>query len=315
MTVNTMTSSTSAPPAPAGDEEPIKAIPVRRTWQWVSALAVIVVVALLVWSVGTNDNIGWPVVGDHLLDASILRGLLVTLELTVLAMVLGIALGVGLAVMRLSENVVLRTVSGAYLWLFRGTPVLVQIVLWFNLGLIFPTIGVGPLSVETNALISPFAAALLALALNEGAYMAEIVRGGIASVDSGQTEAAHALALTRGQTMRRIVLPQAMRVIVPPTGNEVVTMLKTTSLVAVIGAQDLFTRAQSIGSKDFTTFEMLLVASFWYLVLTSLFTYGQSHLERRFARGTTRATASGTRRRILTNLVPGRPGPGRGGAR
>lgn len=310
-----MTPSTSAPTPTVDQHEPIKAIPVRRTWQWVSAVAVGAVVAVLAWSVGTNDNIQWPIVGNHLLDSSILRGLLVTLELTVLAMILGIVLGVVLAVMRLSDNVVLRTVSWAYLWLFRGTPVLVQIVLWFNLGLIFPTIGFGPLSVETNDLISPFAAALLALALNEGAYMAEIVRGGIASVDHGQSEAAHALGLTRGQTMRRIVLPQAMRVIVPPTGNEVVTMLKTTSLVAVIGAQDLFTRAQSIGSKDFTTFEMLLVASFWYLILTSVFTYAQSHLERRFARGTTRSNPAGTRRRILTNLTPGRPDAGRGGAR
>ena len=287
---------------------PIKAIPVRRTGQWISAAIVTALVAALVWSVARNDNIQWSVVGDYLFNSNILRGGITTIQLTVLSMALGVVLGVLLAVMRLSRNPVLRGVSGVYLWLFRGTPVLVQIVLWFNLGLIFPQLGFGPFTVDTNAVISAFGAALLALTLNEAAYMAEIVRGGILSVDKGQTEAAQALGLTGTRTMRRIVLPQAMRVIVPPTGNEVVTMLKTTSLVAVIGAQDLFTEAQLYGSKNFTTFEMLLVASFWYLVLTTLLTLAQSRLEQRFARGTSAQAPAGPRfvTRLSANLRPGR---------
>lgn len=287
---------------------PIKAIPVPRTGQWISAALVVTLVTALVWSVGSNDNIQWPVVREFLFNTNILQGAITTIELTVLSMVLGVVLGVVLAVMRLSRNPVLRTVSGAYLWLFRGTPVLVQIVLWFNLGLIFPRLGFGAVSVETNSVISAFGAALLALTLNEAAYMAEIVRGGILSVDKGQTEAAHALGLTGARTMRRIVLPQAMRVIVPPTGNEVVTMLKTTSLVAVIGAQDLFTEAQLYGSKNFTTFEMLLVACFWYLVLTSVLTFAQVRLEHRFARGTAEGTKAGPgwAARLSANLRPGR---------
>jgi polar amino acid transport system permease protein len=298
--------------APAGaGPEPIKAVPVRRTGQWISAAVVIAVVALLVWSVATNENLQWSVVGDFLFDGSILRGAVTTIELTVLSMVIGVVLGVVLAVMRLSDNPVLSAVSGAYLWLFRGTPVLVQVVIWFNLALIFPTLGVGSFSVDTNSVISTFGAALLALALNEAAYMAEIVRGGILSVDRGQTEAAHALGLTGGQTMRRIVLPQAMRVIVPPTGNELVTMLKTTSLVAVIGGTEMFGVAQAIGARDFTTFPMLLVACFWYLVMTSVLSYAQARLEHRFARGTHHGTARGpgSLQRLLGRRLPTRTVP------
>lgn len=279
----------AAPPDPrgaTGTRVPIKAIPVRRYGQWTSAVVAIALVGALVWSIGTNEAIQWNVVGEYLFNGTILRGAVVTLELTALAMVLGVIGGVLLAVMRLSSNPVLSTISNGYLWLFRGTPVLVQIVLWFNLAVIFPTLGFGPFAVETNSVINAFGAALLALALNEAAYMAEIVRGGILSVDPGQTEAAHALGLSQAKTMRRVVLPQAMRVIVPPTGNEVITMLKTTALVAVIGADDLFTQASNYGNKNFTTFEMLLVACFWYLVMTSVLSVVQSRLERRFARGT-----------------------------
>ena len=286
----------------------IKAVPVRRTGQWISAVVVVAVVAALIWSVATNENLQWSVVGDYLFDSSILRGAITTIKLTVLAMVIGVVLGVVLAVMRLSANPVLSAVSGAYLWLFRGTPVLVQVVIWFNLALIFPTLGFGSFSVETNSVISTFGAALLALALNEAAYMAEIVRGGILSVDHGQTEAAHALGLTGSQTMRRVVLPQAMRVIVPPTGNELVTMLKTTSLVAVIGGTEMFGVAQAIGARDFTTFPMLMVACFWYLVMTSVLSYGQARLEHRFARGSHQGTTSGpgSLQRLFGRVLPTR---------
>jgi polar amino acid transport system permease protein len=298
-------------PAPR-QREPVKAIPVRHWGQWVSAILVIAVVAVLVYSIAGNDNIQWSVIGQYLFDSTVLQGLFVTVWLTIASMVLGIILGAMLAVMRLSHNRVLSTVSWFYIWLFRGTPVLVQLLIWFNLALFFPRIGFGPLSTDTNQLIKPLVAALLALALNEAAYMAEVVRGGILSVDPGQNEAAAALGMSRGRTMRRIVLPQAMRVIIPPTGNETITMLKTTSLVLVVGAGDLLSRTSTIGARNFTTIELLLVASVWYVVLTSVASYGQYHLERRFARGTAHAPPQTALQRILANLRPGRVS---GGAR
>lgn len=287
-------------------EQPITAVPVRNWGQGVSAVVVLVLLGLLAVSVATNDNLQWSAVGDNLTEESVMGGLWVTVQLTVLAMVVGIALGIVVAVMRLSPNRVLATVSWFYIWLFRGTPVLVQLLVWFNLALFFPRIGAGPLSADTNELIKPFVAALLALALNEAAYMAEVVRAGILAVDTGQAEASHALGMTQGQTMRRIVLPQAMRVIIPPTGNETITMLKTTSLVLVVGAGDLLTRTSAIAAREFTTIEMLLVASFWYLVLTSVASYGQFHLERRFARGAAGPPAPTLAQRVRANLRPGR---------
>jgi polar amino acid transport system permease protein len=286
--------------------EAVKAVPVRHWGQWVSAVVVLGIVAALIVSVAGNDNIQWSVVRRYLFDSSVLRGLWVTVWLTIASMALGIVLGIVIAVMRLSRNRVLGTVSWFYIWLFRGTPVLVQLLIWFNLALFFPKIGFGPFSTGTNQLIKPLVAALLALALNEAAYMAEVVRGGILAIDSGQYEAAAALGMSRGRTMRRIVLPQAMRVIIPPTGNETITMLKTTSLVLVVGAGDLLSRTSAIGARNFATIELLLVASFWYVVLTSVSSYGQYHLERRFARGAAQALSRTALQRILANLRPGR---------
>ena len=294
--------TTSAPPAPASP----KAIPVRHYGQWVAAAVVVLLVALLVRAIAANETIVWSVIRSRIADSAILSGLLVTIWLTIASMLLGTLGGIALAVMRLSDNRLLSTLSGLYIWLLRGTPVLVQILLWFNLALFFPRLGLGPLSVETNAFITPFVAALLALSLNEAAYMAEVVRGGILSVDRGQREAGEALALGRGQIMRRIILPQAMRVIIPPTGNELVTLFKTTSLVAVIGAGDLLTRAQAIGAVDFTRMEMLIVASIWYLAITTVATYGQMLLERRFARGVHTINAPTLGATLLRNLRPGR---------
>ncbi len=272
--------------------EALAVVPVRHHGQAVAAVVVVLLLALLVRAIAANDVIQWGVIWSRLTTQVILSGLVTTIWLTIASMVLGVIGGVLLAVMRLSDNRLLQAISGAYIWLFRGTPVLVQILLWFNLALFFPRIGLGAVSVSTNDLITPFGAALLALALNESAYMAEIVRAGISAVDRGQTEASEALGMSRSLTMRRIVLPQAMRVIIPPTGNELVTLLKTTSLVAVIGAGDLLTRAQAVGAVDFTRMEMLIVASIWYLVLTSIATVGQSVLERRFARGHHGSTTS-----------------------
>jgi len=292
--------------------EALTAVPVRHWGQRVSAVVLIGLLGLFVWTVASNNNIHWSIVGDYLFDGGILRGLVTTVELTVLAMVIGIALGVVVAVMRLSTNPVLKWVSFGFVWLFRGTPVLVQLIIWFNLAVIFPHIGPSFFQADTNVVITSFVAALLGLGLNEAAYMSEIVRAGIISVDPGQTEAAHALGMPRTLMMRRIVLPQAMRIIIPPTGNETITMLKTTSLVAVIAANDLLTRAQAIYSSNYAIIELLLVASFWYLLLTSVASVFQYFLERRFARGFTRHGTSGPglAERVLANLRPGRVGGG-----
>jgi polar amino acid transport system permease protein len=311
MTGPVVSSDASNSPSAATDTVPrqreaVKAIPVRHWGQWVSAVVVLGIVGVLLISIAGNDNVQWSVVRKYLFDNTVLQGLWVTVWLTIASMVLGIVLGIVIAVMRLSHNRVLSTVSWFYIWLFRGTPVLVQLLIWFNLALFFPKIGFGPFSTDTNTLIKPLVAALLALALNEAAYMAEVVRGGILAVDPGQYEAAAALGMSRGRTMRRIVLPQAMRVIIPPTGNETITMLKTTSLVLVVGAGDLLSRTSAIGARNFTTIELLLVASFWYVVLTSVSSYGQYHLERRFARGAAQALSRTALQRILANLRPGR---------
>jgi polar amino acid transport system permease protein len=271
--------------------EPIKAVPVRHPGRWVAAAVIAVLVAMFVKSVLTNQTFQWPVVGQYLFSAPVLRGLTNTLILTALAMLIGIVGGVILAVMRLSPNPIVARAAGIYIWFFRGTPVIVQLVVWNFLGAFYPRLGLGIpfgptfFSVDTNTVISVFVAALLGLGLNEAAYMAEIVRGGLASVDGGQTEAAGALGMSRGQTLRRIVLPQAMRVIVPPTGNEVISMLKTTSLVVAIGYFELFVSVQQIYSRTFQTVPLLIVAVLWYLALTSILSVGQYFLERRFGRG------------------------------
>ncbi|HEY6889888.1 MAG TPA: amino acid ABC transporter permease, partial [Solirubrobacter sp.] len=185
------------------------------------------------------------------------------------------------AVARMSPNKLLSGAGGFYVWLFRGTPVLVQLLFWSFIAALYPTVGAGPLHVQANVLITPFAAAILGLALNEAAYMAEIVRAGILSVPAGQSEAASALGMSRMQAMRRVVLPQAMRVIVPPTGNETISMLKTTSLVSVIASSELLYSAQLIYAQNFKQIPLLLVACMWYLAITSLLSIGQAVLERR----------------------------------
>jgi len=281
--------------------EAIKAVPVRHPGRWVAAIVVGAVAAYIFYTVVTaiqNDHTaqgsGWAAVGHYLFNTLIFKGILVTLELTVLAMAVGIVLGVILAVMRLSPNPVMSWVSWLYIWFFRGTPVLVQIFFWFNLNLVLKSIDIGIpftsfwLHANTNTLIPPFMAALLGLGFNEAAYMAEIVRAGIISVEHGQTEAAQALGMNRGLVMRRIVLPQAMRVIIPPTGNETISMLKTTSLAFTASVTELFTRQQQIATATYDVLELLIVASIWYLVMTSILTVGQYYIERHFARGSLR---------------------------
>ena len=278
---------TGAALGPADGAAALPVVPVRRPGLWLASAAVVATVALLVASVWRNPNIQHGVVAQYQFAPAILAGLRTTLVLAVLAAVLGLVLGTLLAVMRLSDSAVLRWGSALYTWLVRGTPLLVQILVWGNLALLFEHIG--PFS--TNALITPFVASVLALGLNEAAYMAEIVRAGILAIDHGQQEAASALGMTRALALRRIVLPQALRVIIPPAGNQFVSLLKATSLVSVIAGGDLLTAATNISSGNLRTIELLLVATFWYLAVTSLTGFGQFLIERRLARSTARADA------------------------
>ena len=287
-----------------GQAEEIKAVPVRHPGRWIAAVVVLVLFAMLVHSLATNSRFEWNIVGQYFLSSRVLKGLGVTILLTVVSMAIGIVLGVILAVMRLSQNPLLSGASWVYIWFFRGTPVLVQLLVWFNLAFLYPQVSIGVpfgpsfASANANTLITPFLAAILGLGLNEGAYMAEIVRAGILSVEFGQSEAAQALGMTRGVTLRRIVLPQAMRVIIPPTGNETISMLKTSSLASVITVTELLYAVQLIYSVNFKTIPLLITASIWYLIVTSLLTIGQYYIERHFARGSARELPLTPRQRI-----------------
>jgi len=299
-----MASDTAEPARP--DE--IKAIPVRRPGRWVAAAIILYLSAAIVKSVATNSRFQWGIIRHYFTSSRVLQGLITTLELTVLCMAIGIAIGIVLAVMRLSPNPLVSGASWLYIWFFRGAPVLVQILFWGFIAALYPTLSLliplGPQFVHfsANSTITPFVAGMLALGLNEGAYMAEIVRAGFISVDEGQTEAAQSLGMTRLQTMRRIVLPQAMRVIVPPTGNETISMLKTTSLVSVIAVTDLLYSVQLIYAVNYRTIPLLIVASIWYLIVTTVLSFGQYYLERYFGRGAARELPPTPLQRLRRNV-------------
>ena len=312
-------STATAEPAAGGGSRPrsIKAVPVRHPWRWVAAAVIALLTAMFVHALVTNDAFHWSFIRDNLFTAPILRGAWTTILLTVLAMVIGIALGVVLAVMRLSPNPILSTVAFVYTWFFRAVPRLVLCVMFGVSSILYDQITFGVpfdrqlgrllgvnldtsfYAIDMKTLLSAFMAGLLALALSEGAYMAEIVRAGISSVDEGQVEAATALGMPRGLAMRRIVLPQAMRVIVPPTGNEVIAMLKDTSLVAYVPLADLFFNYEAIGARTFQVFPALVAAVLWYLAMTSVLLVAQYFVERRFARGTSRGSDPGIRDRLV----------------
>ncbi|KMS73703.1 ABC transporter permease [Streptomyces viridochromogenes] len=284
--------------------EAIKAIPVRHYGRWVSGVVVLALVALLVNAFATAEKIQWNAVGEYVFDSTVLAGAGRTLLISVLAMVMGVVLGVVLAVMRLSKNPVTSWVAWVYIWFFRGTPVYVQLLLWFNLALIFPVLNLGPIyKDEMVDVMTPFMAALLGLGLNEAAYMAEICRAGLMAVDEGQTEASHALGMSHAKTLRRIVIPQAMRVIVPPTGNEFINMLKTSSLVYAVTYNELLRATSTIGSTSYAVMEMLFVACIWYLVMTSVFSVFQYYLERRYARGSLRQLPPTPWQKIKANML------------
>ncbi|MEV1055583.1 amino acid ABC transporter permease [Streptomyces sp. NPDC049887] len=294
-------SSTSEETTATAHPEQIKAIPVRHYGRWVSGAVVLVLLGWLAFAFAQGD-IRWATITDYLFDDRILQGALNTIVISVLSMLIGLVLGIVFAVMRLSKNPVTGAVAWLYIWFFRGTPVYVQLLLWFNLALIFPILNIGFYKDEMVDVMTPFLVALLGLGLNEGAYMAEIVRAGIQSVDEGQTEASHALGMSNGKTMRRVVLPQAMRVIVPPTGNEFINLLKTSSLVSAVQYTDLLRAATNIGSTSFAIMEMLIVASIWYLALTSVFSVGQYYVERYYARGSLRQLPATPWQRVKANL-------------
>lgn len=272
--------------------EAIDAVPLRHWGRWISAAIILFAVFALGWSLLHNPRLGLSTIIKSLFQPYVLHGVLVTIELTIIAMVIGVVGGVMLAVMKLSDNPVLSWCASAYIWFFRGTPVLVQIIFWGFAGALYPTIFLGlPFThvvfahENTSSLIGAFTAAILALGLNEAAYASELVRAGIISVDSGQNEAALSLGMSNYTSMRMVVLPQAMRVIIPPMGNEIITMLKTTALVSVISGSDLLTVIQHAYAQNFQTIPLLIVASLWYLTLTSILSVGQHYLEKYFGRG------------------------------
>lgn len=269
--------------------------PVGRLILWVVTL---IVSANFLWIIANNKNFGWPIVAKWFTEASILRGLYTTLGLTVVAMVIGTFIGLLLAIARLSNDRLAKGAAGLYIWFFRGTPLLVQLIFWYNMSTLFPelsiTIPFGPTlaSWNTNDVITPMVAAIAGLALNEAAYMAEIIRAGLLSVDRGQFETAEAFGMTRARALRRIIIPQAMKSIVPPTGNQLISMIKATSLVSVIAMADLLYSAQAVYNRTFEVIPMLMVAVIWYLFITSILNVGQGFIERYYARGVRRASVA-----------------------
>jgi polar amino acid transport system permease protein len=257
--------------------------PAMRSIKWgqfATAASAILALVLLAATVAQSQSVQWSEIPRYLVNPSILRGVLLTLELTAGAMVFGIALGCLLAVMATSTNIVLKAIAAGFVWWFRGVPLIVQIFLWFNIALFIPQVGMGHYTISINDLVTPALAGFLALGLHEAANMSEIIRSGLLAIDRGQREAATALGLKPRQTFRTVILPQAARLIVPPTGNQAIGMLKASAIVSVIGMQDLLTQAQVIYARNFLVIELLFVASIWYLAITTVASIGQHYLEK-----------------------------------
>ncbi|MBB5960283.1 polar amino acid transport system permease protein [Saccharothrix tamanrassetensis] len=271
--------SASTVVSPVSVRKAAEIVPLRRPGRWVSASLVLLALLVVLWSVVTNPQFQWGVVVRYFTTEAVLRGLGLTLWLTALTVVLGFAIGGVLAVMRLSGNPVLVGVSWGYVWLFRSVPLLVQLLFWFNIGALYPVLS------GATPVIGPVTAVIIGLVLHEAAYAAEIVRGGILSVDAGQVEAALALGMRRGRVLRRIVLPQAMRAIIPAAGNMLIGTLKGTSIVSVLAVQDLLYSVQLIYNRNYLIIPLLLVATIWYVLVTSLLSVGQYYVERYYSRG------------------------------
>lgn len=265
-------------------------VPRRRYGLWIGTILALLFAVVVIRALATNPAFGWDTAIGYLFHPSIMRGLGITLLLTVVIMACSIVVGTVIAIMRVSPSLVLQGFASAYVWFFRGVPALIQLIFWYNLALVVREISLTlpfageVFSVRTNDLMSPFVAAVVALSLCEAGYMAEIIRAGIRSVPHGQTEAAGSLGMSHGKILRRIVLPQAMRFVVPPTGNEAINLLKMTSLVTYIAVDDLFYAAQSIYARTFETIPLLMVVAFWYLLVVTLMSIGQYHIERYYGR-------------------------------
>ncbi|MBP0598851.1 amino acid ABC transporter permease [Herbaspirillum sp. LeCh32-8] len=274
----------------AGAASKITVVPLRHPGRWIAVALVVLVMAFVLQAVIGNPNLQWPVFASYLLHPMILKGLELTAILTVVVMILASVIGMIVALMMLSPSRLLSVPAAAFIWWFRGSPALVQLIFWYSLALLFPQLtlwipGVGTVfSVHMNEVMTPFTAAIIALSLSESGYMAEIIRNGLKSVNRGQTEAALCLGMKPSLLLRRIIVPQAMRVIIPPTGNEAISLLKTTSLVSTIAVSDLLYSAQAIYARTFETIPLLMVVTFWYLAVVSLMTFGQSYLERYYSR-------------------------------
>ena len=315
MTTSSPSSAGSAntPARPPG-RQLLPQIKLKHWGRWISAVVILLVLAALAIGASQGD-ISYADIPYYLISPIILQGLVGTLVLAVVAQVSAIIIGVIIALMRISKNPVAQAFAAGYTWLFRGLPVLLQILLWYNLALIFPRLQIGIpftdvtfLDVSTNDIMTTFVAAFLGLALNESAYMAEIVRAGLKSVDKGQIEAAQSIGQTPMQRMARIVLPQAMRVIIPPTGNDFINMLKGTAMASVIGYVELIRAANNISSFNLQVMETLIAAAIWYMVIVSVASVGQYYLERSFDRQDRAGgppTARALRRKIASDL--GRP--------
>jgi polar amino acid transport system permease protein len=289
-----MTSTREAEPAQttALPPELIQAVPVRHPGRWVAAAFILLFGGLGLQSMATNPNFRWDTVALYILDVNVFQGVGWTLLLTLLAMLIAIILAILLAFMRQSDNPVLRWSSCFWVWFFRGTPVYTQLIFWGLVTVLYPSISLGiPLGPElVHVVVSDptkgFIPAFLGLGLNESAYLAEIFRAGLKSVDKGQMEAAEALGMARGKVLWRIVLPQAMRVIVPPTGNETISMLKTTSLVlAVPFTLDLTFVTNALSNRTYQPIPLLIVAATWYLLVTSILMVGQHYIEKYYGKG------------------------------
>ncbi len=312
-------------------DDAVKVVPVRHYSRWVGTVVVVIILAMVVHTifskVGTGVNICtrfdgvrhchqpqrwrfyWNIVFHYFTTYDVIHGLFLTLLLTVYAMTIGIVLGVILAVMRRSQSRLLSSTAWTYTWFFRGTPVLVQLLFWFNITALFQNITIGLpfvnvtfLHLNLNTLLPAFTAATLALGLNEAAYMSEIARAGLLAVDEGQIEAATSIGMTRGQSLRLVVLPQAMRVIIPPTGNEVISMLKTTSLASAVGVTELLGAVTNISAANYQVMALLIVASLWYLLVTTILSVGQFYLERHFAKGALRNPPPTPTQRLRADL-------------
>ena len=297
-----------APPVAADWRDPAAPLlpktELRHWGRWLSGLLILVVLGALVHAI-SQGQINWEIVPGQLVEPVMLEGVRNTITLAVVAQVGAVAIGVALALMRRSRNPVLRAVAFGYIWVFRGLPVLLQIILWYNIALIFPRITVAVpftdlylIDQASNTLVTAFLAALLGLGLNESAYMAEIVRAGLTSVDPGQTEAAQAIGLPPGRALRRVVLPQAMRVIIPPTGNNFINMIKGTSLASVIGFIEITKASQNLSSQSLAVIENLIAGAIWYLVIVSIANVGQYVLERHY-NASTRVAGNGRLLRMV----------------